>query len=188
MSNFMITDPLVGAPQPVTATATYGTGSTANPPIPFPLGISVKAVDRQTGSGNIGAGVFVYCRGASASAVSSIGQFVHIWNGSAVLLAHANSASMFPIGVAAGVLSATNVYGWVQVAGNCDYARGTNSSIAAGVKLYVAAGTAGYLVTNAAGGEQVNGVVAPVSYTSSQSQSLTVQLNYPRILGVSAGL
>lgn len=184
-ANFKIADPLIGAPLPVSETATYGTGSTANPPIPFPLGISVRAVDANTGSANIGAGVFVYARGSN---VASIGQFVQLQGNSAVLAGTVNSASKFPIGVAAGVLSATNVYGWVQVAGMCDYARGTDSSIAAGKPLYLAAGTAGYLVTNVVNGNQVLGVVAPVSYTSSQSQSLTVQLNYPKLPGLTASL
>src|ERR1700742_2259736 len=47
--------------------------------------------------------------------------------------------------------------------------------IAAGVPLYLAA-TAGYVNSVAGAGSRVQGVVAPVSYTSSQSASLTVQL------------
>lgn len=184
-ANFKIADPIIGAPIPVSETATYGTGSTASPPIPFPLGVSVRAVDQQTGSANLGAGVFVYARGSN---VTTIGQFVQLQGNSAVLLGTVNSASKFPVGVAAGNLSATNVYGWVQVAGLCDYARGTNSSIAAGVPLYVAAGTAGYLVTNVVNGNQVLGAVLPNSYTSSQSASLTVQLNYPKLPGLTASL
>lgn len=179
-ANFKIADPLIGVPLPVSETKTAATSN-----IPFPLGMSVHAVDKQSGSGNLGAGVFVYARGSN---VASVGQFVHLMGNSAVLLAAANSASKYPVGVAAGVLSATNVYGWVQVQGLCDYARGTNSSIAAGVPIYICAGSAGYLVTNVVNGNQVNGAVLPNSYTSSQSQSLTVQLNYPRVLGLSASL
>ena len=155
----------------------------------FPLGFEVTGYRSGTGSADtvpgFEAGVFKYAQGSN---VSSAGQFVHLSQGSAVLLASANSASKFPIGVACAALSATNLYGWVQVEGPVDYARGTNSSIAAGVPLYICAGSPGYLVTNVVNGNQVLGVVAPVSYTSSQSQSLTVQLNYPKLPGLTASL
>lgn len=181
MSDFKIADPRIGVPQPVSATSTYATNE-----LPFPLGMSARGIDQGSGTAApLGAGVFVYARGSN---VASRGQFVHLQGNSAVLLAAANSASKFPVGVAAGVLSATNVYGWVQVQGLCDYARGTNSSIAAGIPLYIAAGTAGYLLTNNVAGNMVLGVVAPNSYTSSQSQSLTVQLNYPRVVGLTASI
>jgi hypothetical protein len=155
----------------------------------FPLGYEVQAVRVATGSADTvpgwEAGVFKYAQGSN---VASVGQFVHLSQGSAVLLAAANSASKFPAGVACAVLGATSQYGWVQVEGPCDYARGTNSSIAAGVPLYIAAGTAGILVTNVVAGNQVLGAVAPASYTSSQSNSLTLQLARPHLVGVSASI
>lgn len=155
----------------------------------FPLGFEVRGWRQATGSADSAfgaeAGVFKYAQGSN---VSSAGQFVMHSAGSAVALAAANSASKFPVGVACAALSATGVYGWVQVEGPCDFARGTNSSIAAGVPLYIAAGTAGYLVTNVVAGNQVLGVVAPVSYTSSQSQSLSVQLNRPFLVGLTASI
>lgn len=157
----------------------------------FPTGYLALAEDRQTGalqsgrSNGLGVGEFVYCQGSN---VTAIGQFVHISNNSAVLLAAGNSASFFPAGLAAGNLSASNVFGWVQVAGLADYAKGTNSAIAAGVPLYIAAGTAGFLVTNVVAGNHVQGVVAPASYTSSQSNSLTVQLFNPFVAGLTASL
>jgi hypothetical protein len=48
--------------------------------------------------------------------------------GVGVLLASANSTVFWPIGVAAGNLSATNVFGWVQVQGICDYATASNTA------------------------------------------------------------
>lgn len=131
----------------------------------------------------LGRGEFIY---AQNSNVASQGQFVHIINGSAVLLAAANSTKGNPIGVVAAgwTTTGTGQYGWVQVQGYCDYAQGTNSSIAADQQLYIAAGTAGYLVTNVVTGNRVRGVVCPVSYTSSQSAALSVFLNYPEIVGV----
>jgi hypothetical protein len=176
MATYKVVDPFIGNPTPVTATATAPQ---------FPLGVVVRAQDQNTGTSNVGAGMFQYCQGSN---VTAAGQFVHVSGNQAVLLAAANSASKFPVGVAAGNLSATNVYGWVQVQGICDYARGTNSAIAAGVPLYIAAGTAGLLLTNAVAGNLVLGVVAPNSYTSSQSASLTVQLNFPQVIGVTAGI
>lgn len=164
----------IGAVSPVSATETSKR---------FPLGVEMVAIDNQTGASsvNLGAGRFVYCQGSD---VTALGQFVHISSNSAVQLAAANSTCEWPVGVAAGNLSATNVFGWVQVQGLCDYARGTNSSIAAAQQLYVCAGTVGLLVTNVVTGNRVQGVAAYASYTSSQSKSLSVQLNYPRIVGV----
>jgi hypothetical protein len=176
MSNFVIIENQVG-PQPVSATGTV--------PQHY-VGKVAAGVDYGSGASsvNIGGGQFVYCQGSN---VASAGQFVMVSNGSAVLLASANSGSFFPIGVAAGVLSATNVYGWVQIQGKCDYAKGTNSAIAAGVPLYLA-GTSGYLISTPGAGSRVIGVVAPAAYTSSQSNAFTVQLNYPQMIGVTAGL
>lgn len=176
MSKYMVVDPFIGNPTPVSATATSAQ---------FALGLMARAEDKLTGASSlyVGAGEFIYAQGSN---VTAIGQFVMLSNNSAVLLASANSGSAFPIGVAAGNLSASNVFGWVQVAGICDYARGTNSSIAAGVPLYLAA-TAGILNSVSALGSRVQGIVPTVSYTSSQSAALTVQLfRTPFIPGLTA--
>jgi len=154
----------------------------------FPLGIEVQGVRVGTGSADtvpgFEAGVFKYMQGSN---VASVGQFVHISQGSAVLLANANSASKFPIGIACAVLSATNQYGWVQVEGVADYGRGTNSSIAAGAPLYLAAGSAGIAVSVVTSGNMIVGAVLPASYTSSQSNAMTVQLFRPHMVGVLVG-
>jgi hypothetical protein len=152
----------------------------------WPIGYEVHAVKVASASNDTGGfAKFVYAQGSN---VASVGQFVHLQNGSAQLLAAANSASKWPIGVACAVLGATSQFGWVQRDGYCDYARGTNSSIAAGVPLYIAAGSNGYLVTNVVVGNMVLGVVAPASYTSSQSQSLTVHLDNPKVVGISGAI
>lgn len=136
-----------------------------------PVGFAADGYDA-----SLGVGRFVYAQGSDASAR---GQFVQIINGSAVLLAAGNSASANQVGVlAAGwTTSGTAQYGWVQVGGYVDYAKGTNSSIAAGVPLYICAATAGLVLTNAVAGNRVQGLVAAASYTSSQSNSLSVVLN-----------
>jgi len=177
MSKYVIIDPVIGAPAPCSATATSQQ---------WQLGYLGQGFDVATvaSSKNVGCGMFIYAGGSTAA---SRGQFVMLSNSSAVLLASANSASFFPIGVAAGNLSASNVFGWVQVGGLCDYARATNSSIGAGVPLYLAA-TAGVLISTPAAGSRVFGVVAPVSYTSSQSSAFTVQLYSPFVPGTTAGL
>lgn len=177
MSKFMIVDPFIGLPLNASQTGTTQL---------FDLGLEVRGADRASAksSANMGGGVFIYAAGSN---VTAIGQFVHFSSGSGVLLASANSASFFPIGVAAGNLSATNVFGWVQVQGNCDYAQGTNSAIAAGVPLYLAA-TAGIINSVAGAGSRLVGIVAPASYTSSQSASFTVNLNRPVMIGNTAGL
>lgn len=176
MSNFIAVDNNIGSPTPV---------SNTNSVQQFPLGKEINCVDWGSGatSALMGGAKFVYCQGSN---VASIGQFVHISNGSAVLLASANSTVGLRVGVAAGVLSASNAFGWVQVEGKGDYGRGTNSSIAAGQPLYLA-GTSGILISASAAGSRVDGIVCPVSYTSSQSAALTFQI-YPAafVRGVTA--
>lgn len=177
MSKYVVVDPFLGSPTPVSATGTVQL---------FALGLEVRASDAASvkSSANVGGGKFVYAAGSN---VTVLGQWVMLSNSSAVLLASANSASAFPIGVAAGNLSASNVFGWVQVQGIADYVQGTASSIAAGVPLYLCA-TAGVLNSVAGLGSRIQGVVAPVSYTSSQSAAQTVQLFYPFCAGNTAGL
>ena len=173
MANFKMVEPVIGAPSP--ATATYSTAA-------WPLGYEAKFADQQSGSANLGAGVFVYCQGSN---VASAGQLVHIVNNSAVLLDSANSASFYPIGLAATALSATNVYGWVQVQGLADYGRQTNSSGGAGIRLALAS-TAGQFGTVTALGSRIHGLICPVSFTSSQSASITLQLQRPFVVGITA--
>lgn len=178
MSSFVIADPTLG----VVAASQTGTVQL------YDLGQYVHMKDNASvgSSQNRGGGQFVYCRGSN---VASIGQFVHISGGasggvSAVLLASANSTVFWPIGVAAGVLSASNVFGWVQVQGICDYATASNTSVAA--NAYIALGsTAGQVGSVTALGSRINGIAVPVSFTSSQT-SLTVYLDFPKIIGVTA--
>lgn len=176
MSDYFINSPFVAA-GPVTAT--HSTPQA-------PLGIEVDGIDRNfsTASGG-GAGRFVYCRGSN---VASAGQFVHIQNGSAVLLASANASLAFPVGCCPTVLSATNVYGWVQVQGRVDYATHTNTGVTAGIPQYIGA-TAGQLVSNAAAGQRVQGVAVPYNQTATATNlSYVYDLNRPFIVGASAAL
>lgn len=177
-SSYVVDTPIGAVPVSVTETSQR-----------FDLGIEVRAVDRQTGktSQNAGAGVFVYARGSN---VTAAGQFVHLSQSvgaggqSAVLLASANSTCWWPIGVAAGNLSATNVFGWVQVVGLCDYALVSNTSVAA--NAYIALGsTAGQVGSVTALGSRIAGIAVPNSFTSSQT-SLTVLLNRPMLIGLTA--
>ena len=149
-----------------------GAASVTSTATRYPIGFRALGYDT-----SLGVGEFIYCQ---QSNVVSRGQFVRIHNGSAVLLAAAHSASANQVGVIAAAFtgsSDTAMYGWVQVKGRADYARGTNSSIAAGVPLYICAGSVGYVLPDSVAGNRVQGLVCPVSYTSSQSASLTVDMN-----------
>jgi hypothetical protein len=171
MSNYVVADPSIGF-LPASATGTVALA---------PVGYYARAFDNNTNSSGMGGGQFVYARGSN---VTAIGQFVHISNGSAVLLASGNSTVFWPIGVAAGNLSATNVFGWVQVQGKCDYATASNTAVAA--NAYIALGsTAGQVGTVTALGSRIMGIAVPVAFTSSQT-SLTVYLDFPKIIGVTA--
>lgn len=178
MSDYRVISPEAGFPQVSAADSS---------PL-LPIGFEVQARDAAAGTAAGGGfGVFQYCRGSN---VASVGQFVHIINGSAVLLAVGNSASNFPIGVAAGVLSATNVYGWVQVQGRVDYARGTNTSNAAGAQRYICAGTAGIVVSNVVAGNRIQGLCVPAdqSNTAAVSASGVYDLYRPFCAGLTASL
>jgi len=179
-AKYMILDPIIGLSGPVTATGTVALA---------PQGYYVHAADLQSGGTSVNAGgaQFVYCRGSN---VTAIGQFVQISQGSskagvsAVLLDSANSTCWWPIGVAAGNLSASNVFGWVQVQGLCDYALVSNTSVAA--NAFIALGsTAGQVGSVTALGSRINGIAVPVSFTSSQT-SLTVYLDFPKMIGITA--
>jgi hypothetical protein len=168
-ATYQIVDPAVGQVN-ITNTGTLQL---------LPLGYLAIAYDTSTGSAGMGAGEFVYCQGSN---VTAAGQFVHVSNGSAVLLASANSTCWWPIGLAAGNLSATSVFGWVQIHGKADYALHTNVSVAANAYIALAS-TAGQIGTVTALGSRINGIAIPNVYTSSQT-SLTVYLAYPKGIGI----
>ena len=145
------------------------------------IGMRYGAIDP-----NYGYGEFIYCRGNAASSASS-GAWVVMSNFSAVLAQQNMSVGIGgPVGVVAGDLSATSVYGWVQVYGVCDFAKAaTNNSIAAGRGVFIAA-TAGRVnssVQAGTGNMLIFGAVAGSSYTSSQSNSFTAFLNNPQLVG-----
>lgn len=177
-AQFIIVDPSIGVPLPVSQTGTVKLA---------PLGLTYKAEDRNSSgtAQNLGGAEFVYCQGSN---VVSRGQFCHISSNSAVLLASGNSALFYPIGLAAGALSATNVFGWVQVAGLADYATCSNTDVATGGRIAFGS-TAGQVGTVTALGSRIQGVIVPVSYGSARSASapnLTVQLQRPFAIGITA--
>jgi hypothetical protein len=177
-AQFVVIDPFLGVPTPVSQTLTTRL---------FDLGQTVRAADKNTTGSAFycGAAEFVYCQGSN---VASRGQFCHIVSNSAVLLASANSASFYPIGLAAGALSATNVFGWVQIAGLADYATVSNTDVAANIRVAYGS-TAGQVGSVTALGSRIQGINIPVSYGSARSASapnLTVQLQRPFQIGITA--
>ena len=178
MSDYVIVSPCV-IPGPVTEVHTAPKAA---------IGLEVDAIDRAPGTDNVGAGRFVYARGSN---VASGGQFCHLINGSAVLLAAANSGSAYPIGCAVGALSATNLYGWVAVQGRVDFARGTNTAPSSGSPYYIGAGTAGQVLTNVVAGNRIQGLVGVPGQTNtvaSSAGSYKYDLNRPFCAGLTASL
>lgn len=176
VSNFRIVDPyigLLGAP----------VSQTQSVPV-APLGYEAKGVDYGTRTDGVGAGnagIFRYCQGSD---VGTAGLFVYVSNNSAIKLAAAQNA---PVGIAAAALSATNVFGWVQVQGLCDYARGTNVALTSGNPLYV--GTAGgFVVSGSVAGSQIRNASCYANYTSSQSLSMSVALDRPWVYSTGASI
>lgn len=163
----------------------------------FELGAIVRAANYGTGTGtrsNLeGGGMFQYCRGSN---VSTAGQVVQLQGNSAVVMdasvASTSPGFPWPVGVAAGPLSATNVYGWVQVQGVCDYVLSTNEDHSVGFPLYVNAGTSGLFQSTPVAGQNIQRAVNLVAFSSSGGtgtgtdllySNLTVQLQFPYIVG-----
>lgn len=178
MANYVIVDPVIGAPSPASQTDTTQR---------WALGLEVRGTDAQSGTAQLGGGVFVYVKGYSANQPQSAGQLVQfVGNNSVQLAGTVNTASNMPVGLACGAISASNVYGWVQVQGLADNARISNHDVAVGASAYVASTTGLVATTQGAVGARVVGMYFPVSATSTQSLSVTVSLNRPTMLGVTA--
>jgi hypothetical protein len=182
MANFKIAAPQMGAPSPVSVTGTSQQ---------WPLGYIARAIDYQTTAtataSDCGVGEFLYAIGATAGAPQSAGQLVMLSGNSAMLAGTVNRLSNLPLGIAAGAISASNVYGWVQVKGICDYAFMSNHAVAVGASAFVASTAGNIASTQGATGAAIYGIAFPVSATSAQSRSLTVALNYPH-MGPSSAL
>ena len=178
-ANYRIAEPFMGA-VPVTQTDSFN--QTGGVFLKHRLGIQVRAFDNQTGSLNLGAGIFQYCVASGAATSAGIGDWVQIVKNTAIPLDAANSESAYPVGIAAGDLSASNVAGWVQIQGLVDYGKCTNSAVVAGNPLYICAGTTGLALTNVVTGNQIYGAVAFTSASSSASRAASYQLNFPRLL------
>ncbi len=176
ISNCRIVDPYIGlngAPISQTASAPQA-----------PLGYEAKYLDYGARTDGIGAGlggVVRYCQGSD---VGTAGLVVYISNNSAVKLAAAQNAM---VGIAAAPLSATNVYGWVAVQGQIDWARGTNVALTSGNPVYV--GTAGgFVVSGSVAGSQIRNMSCWANYTSSQSLSMSMALDRPWVYSTGASI
>ena len=143
-----------------------------------PLGLKIGAYDS-----NLGYAEFLYCRGVNGTSSANSGDWVLVSGGfnaaqaNLVIIAQSKGGQ---VGVAAGNLSNTNVYGWVQVYGMCDYAKGSNSSIAQDQPLLMWT-NARVATSGTFANAGIIGAWAGSSYTSSQSNSLTAFLNYPSL-------
>ena len=182
-ANYRIAEPYMGA-VPVTQTNTFNSsvGSAPQAFLQHRLGMQVRAFDAQTGE-NLGAGIFQYCACSGAATSVGKGDWVQIVGKTAIPLAAANSDSAFPVGIAAGNISASNVAGWVQIYGLVDYGRCTDSAVVAGKPLYICAGTTGLALSNVVTGNQIWGAVAHVSGNSTNNTgAISYQLNFPRLL------
>jgi len=178
MSDYKIVEPQMGAPSPCSITATVQG---------WPLGFVAKGEDFATGSARVGDGLFQYVVGDTAGPALSRGQAVLMRGNSALLAGTVNRLSNLPLGIAAGPISASNVYGWVQVQGFCDYARGTNANTSVGATAFVGSTTGQLASTQGAVGARVWGLHFPVQVTADNSLSVSCYLNFPH-MGPSSAL
>lgn len=172
MSAYKFINPLMGVPQPGD-TGTFGTqpGSGA----PFPFGLIQEAVDP-----TLGYAEFMFVKGGAASAPAR-GDACLIVNNAVQQIVSGNTASQGQVGIAAGAISASNVWGWAQVYGVCDYAKlGTQGTGAVGLPLCIGT-TAGRLQTTASvsTGFWINAVKVGNYSTTANSDAATIQLAWP---------
>ena len=173
-ANFKMVNPVLGAPSPATLTATTQQ---------WPLGFEAAFADQNSGSANVGCGKFVYVQGGTVSAPQSAGQAVQLVSGFyAQLAGSANTATVGPLGIAAGAISASNVFGWVQVQGVCDYVRGASAGDFGAVGAPVFIGTTNGQIQTTAGatGYLIHGAfVAATGASVAKSTAQSLILNYP---------
>jgi hypothetical protein len=161
------------------------------------LGDTVQAIDfgtTATQSTSInppydcGAGIFQYGVGYSVSAPQSRGQLVQLIGNSVKLMGSGSSLVNLPLGIAAGPISASNVYGWVQVRGMLDYGRlDQNADVTAGTSAFIGSAADGCIAsTQTATGNALLGVHFPVSIGGASSNSATLFLNFPKVMMGSA--
>jgi hypothetical protein len=192
MSDFKIIHPQLGA-IPVSSTGTDQL---------LPLGYHAGAQDIQSGSSDMGCGQFVYVVGVASNASSPIRGDLVLRVGNTVQKAgSASIASVLPVGIAAGSISGTNVYGWVQIRGMCDYANMENASTdtynagGRGATAFVGSATDGCMnTTQTATGNAIVGIgfpMGPLTLTGTKSvwstasfNAMTVQLFYPWQQGI----
>lgn len=170
-SNYQFIEPGAGFPN-VSATVSGTAGNR--------LGILAGALDPTFGYAE-----FMYVRGAAASApTAGDAVIVNGTNWQAVQAVSGNTASQGKMGIAPAALSNTNVFGWVQVYGICDYANmGTQGTGAVGLPVVIGS-TAGRLQTTAgATGFIINGLKIGLYSTTANSNSGILDLNYPNYDG-----
>lgn len=152
----------------------------------WPLGMEADAQDSVLGaSAAPNLGRFVYCQGSASGGFA--GALVQFAGYTASAMSAANSASRLPLGFAAGALTATNVYGWVQVKGIVSNALGTNADMAAGIPVYLHAG-AGQICSVTSLGNFLQGAFMYKSCGSALASvgSVSIQIDYPKIPGLTA--
>lgn len=139
------------------------------------LGLIAGAVDASQGYAE-----FMYVQGASASTPTA-GDMVILSQYSAGQAGTGRTGSQGMCGVVPAALSATNVFGWVQVMGFCDYAKGSNTSFAAGLPV-VMGSTLGQVLKSSATndtGNRVDGAYFLANSATTASNSVSVFLYYP---------
>lgn len=167
MSDYKFVNPT--AMQPVTVAATVKN---------HPLGLRAEAIDQ-----TLGLGVFQYVQGSTNAA----GNLCYIAGNTAKALgSNTNFGSAGPVGIAAAALTGTGHYGWVQIAGICDFAIAHGAMTVGGMAIVGSVvGQMSYLSANATTG--VNRIAPPIPVLSSASAStaaLVCHLNYPTVVGV----
>ena len=166
MATYKIVNPGEGWPA-VTQTGTYATSANVVPPLRF--GQVVEAVDVSYGMGE-----FMFVQGSNVSA----GNVVRISGVNyGVVVAGSDTLTASPLGFAMADMTATSVWGFVQVRGLFDSAA-HSAAAANGVALKMG-GTAGNLDSKTGSGDTYEIVGAYNAASNTASNAASVMLDYP---------
>jgi len=171
-SAYQFIEPGAGFPG-ISATGTFNTSGLSNQ-MPLAPGLVAGARDPTYGYGE-----FMFVQGPAAGTCGA-GDAVLIIGTQVQQLVSGSTASQGAIGILPGALTASNVYGWAQIYGVCDYANlGTQGTGAVGAPLFVGT-TAGRLQTTAgATGYIINCLKVSQYTTTANSNSGIVFMYWP---------
>lgn len=148
---------------------------------PYNLGAIIRAQDGEASS-NLGVGEFIYLK---SNAVETIGSLVtyNQQSGTTTLVATTAERAGAPVAVSMATKAASGLYGFYQIAGVAQMAKGV-VDFGLASPVYRSGTTAGYVTSASASGNQIEGAVtANTASVASTTSLIYVQIDRPQLQG-----